>query len=621
MKKYLYLILLLIGTTVAPAQVQQEKDTAALYRKIEKISHKSKFTKWLHKAIFEPVEKQKARQNIRKKAFRNLKRYQGKIVRNISVTTLDPFGFSETDINKKPKNSGEKFGNAVHLKSKDFAIRNLLLVRRNKPLDTIRLKESERIIRAQRYISRVRITPIVIPNSKDSIDLDVRVVDSWSFIPQFSGSTSRSSIDIQERNFLGFGHNWRNRFVNRFSDGENAYFTTYSVPNIKNSFVQTTISYQNDLNNFYGKSINIERPFYSPLTKWAGGVYIDAQFRQDSIPDVTNDYELQNFKYHSEDFWLGHAFKIFEDDTEEEITTNLVVSGRYLNIGFNESPPTEFDPADFFSDERQYLVGIGITSRQFVEDKFLFNYGIVEDVAIGKIYGLTFGQQQKNDRMRAYAGFRLAHGDYYRIGFLCANFEGGSFFRRGSMEQSALTLTVNYFTPLISLGDWSLRQFFKPQFILGFNRVDSYGDRLTLNENSLFLGNYGAGVVSPNPSGIAGFNAPLVGTSKFIVSFQTQSYSPWQLIGFRLNPFFSYSGGLLGNGISNMINSKLYSKIGAGIIISNDYLVFSSFQISFAYYSNLPNGAANPFQTNSFETTDLRLENFDFGKPRTIIYK
>jgi hypothetical protein len=603
------------------AQVKQEKDTAALYRKIETYSKRSKFSKWLHKSIFQPIENENPRDFVKKKAPRNLSRYQGKIIRNINITSLDPFGYSETNTKKKPKNFGEKAGNAVHIKTKDFVIKNLLLVRKNEALDTFDLKESERIIRSQRFIGRVRITPIALESTKDSIDLDVRVVDSWSIIPQFSGNTTRTTIDVQERNFLGFGHDWRNRVTYRFTDNENAYQTRYTIPNFKNTFIRTSIFYQNDLNDFYSKGVNIERPFYSPLTRWAGGIYFDQQFRQDSIPDAANNFELQNFKYHSEDLWLGRAFKILDGNSEDAITTNLIVSARYLNVGFQESPNETYDPADFFSDEKLFLASVGIASRQFAEDKYLFNYGVVEDVAVGKVFGFTFGQRRKNFRSRTYLGFRAAYGDYFNLGYLGANFEGGSFFKEFNSEQTALTLTINYFSPLILLGDWSIRQFIKPQIIMGFERSNSYGDKVTLNQSSMFLGNYGAGEVGPNPAGLSGFNAPLVGTHKFVLSFQTQSYSPWQLLGFRFNPFFNYSGGVLGNSFSGMLNNKLYSKIGAGLIISNDYLVFSSFQISFAYYANVPPGTVNQFQTNSFQTTDLRLEDFDFGKPRTIIYK
>jgi hypothetical protein len=69
-------------------------------------------------------------------------------------------------------------------------------------------------------------------------------------------------------------------YTHRSSDGKSANNLAYTVPNIRNTFVRTVFKYQNDLEDYYSKSIAVERPFYSPLAKWAGGIYLDQQFRK-----------------------------------------------------------------------------------------------------------------------------------------------------------------------------------------------------------------------------------------------------------------------------------------------------------------------------------------------------
>ena len=78
--------------------------------------------------------------------------------------------------------------------------------KKNSKCDSLLLKESERLIRSQRYVREVIITPVAIENSNDSIDVKVRVLDSWTLIPTGSLSSSESSIKLTERNILGFGH-------------------------------------------------------------------------------------------------------------------------------------------------------------------------------------------------------------------------------------------------------------------------------------------------------------------------------------------------------------------------------------------------------------------------------
>ena len=78
---------------------------------------------------------------------------------------------------------------------------------------------------------------------------------------------------------------------------------------------------------------------------------------------------------------------------------------------------------------------------------------------------------------------------------------------------------------------------------------------------------------------------------------------------------------MLGNENIGLTKSRLFSSIGIGVMINNDYLVFNSFQFSVSFYPNIPGQGNNIFKTNSFGTSDFGLQDFDFGKPRTVIYK
>lgn len=600
---------------------QKTQDTVKVYKKIEDFSKKSKLTKTLHKFIFEPTDVKNSNPIRRKAKPKQYRKFEGKIIRNINIETLDPFGYSVSDTTQKPDNWGEKVGNIIHIKSKKFAIQNILLFKKNQPLDTVIVRETERLIRNERFVRRVEITGSFVKNSKDSVDVTIRVLDTWSLIPKGSISSSRMNIELNERNFLGSGHEFSNKLTQRFEDGKAGYRMRYVVPNIMNTFVKTTILYDYDLDDNYQKSINIERTFISPFTKWAGGIYLEEQFSRDSLPDQNLKYDMQNFKYNSQDFWAGRSFKIFEGNTELDRTSNLIVAGRFLNINFKERPTAQYDSINYYSNETFVMGNIGIASRQFVEDSYIFNYGIIEDVPVGRIFGITVGNQHKNFEDRFYLGARASFGNYFKWGYLSTNFEYGTFFKDSNTEQNAFTFQANYFTNLIDLGEnWKLRQFIKPQITIGNNRKPINDDYVSLNENTGFQGYYGAGTRSTNYAGISGFNSPLYGTKKFLLSTQTQFYSPWNLGGFRINPYVVCTSGIIADQTKNILKSKLYSSIGIGVIISNDYLVFNSFQFSIAYYPNIPNEGYHLFKTNSFHSDDFGMQNFDFGKPRQIIY-
>lgn len=584
-------------------EIAPKKDSSKVYKDIQLFSTKYKFTKFLHKLIFRPIE---SNRKIETKVIaQNYQAFEGKIIRRIQITTLDPFGFSETDSTKKPRNWAEKNGNSIHIKTKKLAIRNVLLIRENKPLDSLLVKESLRLIRAQSFINRVDITPRLVAKDGDSIDIAIRVLDTWSLIPRFSMSNSNTNLQLNERNFFGSGHTLNGQYQKRNLDQNNAYNLEYVVPNIKNTFIRTAVLYKEDLEDNFKKSISIDRPFFSPFAKWAGGVQISQQIRNDSLADANLLLSRQRFKFNTKDFWSGYAFRIMNNSTEEGRVTNLIVSARYLNLDYLERPNTSYDPVGFFSSERFFLSSIGISTRKFVQSKYVFRNGIIEDIPIGRIFGITGGYQLKNNNERLYLGAQASYGNYFKWGFLSFNFELGTFFNQSFTEQSALSFQVNYFTNLIDIGKWKVRQFIKPQITYGLKRQNSIGDQLNINEEL----------------GIQGFNNGIYGNKKMMLTFQTQTYSPWNVVGFRVNPYLNYTISMLGNEQNRWIETKVFSKIGLGFIITNDYLVFSSFQISFSYFPTIPGNGNNVFKTNALETSDFGFQNFELDKPRTVIYK
>lgn len=629
MALYYRLLILLAFFAIAPlhaqdslvkkteAAKQQEPDSVKVrndqrYKKLENYSKRRGFTRFLHKLIFRPVREKEGSKNRKKTAKAapelqvNYKKYQGKIVRDIVIETLDPFGYSVNDTTQKPNTWIHKTGNSLHIKTKAFAIRNLLLFSKNDPLDSLLVLDSERLIRSQRYVRRVSIRPLDVAASRDSVDLYIRVLDSWSLIPNGSASSSGTSISLTERNFFGLGHQFENDFDKRFNTGETSYLARYTMPNILNSYINGTVTYQiweatNSL-----KSVGAERKFFSAYTRWAGGAYYESRYERDTLPNAQQQWNWQNFKSQSQDFWGGYAWRIYKGNTEEDRTTRLVTTARYYRRIYSETPTFEYDSIGFYSNEHFYLASVGLTSRKFVQDKFLFNYDIVEDIPIGKVYSVTAGVQHKNYQNRLYLGARYAFGNYYKWGYLSTNIQVGSFFYGDLTQQTILRAEGLYFTNIKYFGEWRYRLFANPVVVMGDNRMPIYTDQLNLN-----------GV-----TGIPGFNSrTLVGTKKAVLNLQAQTYSPWNVMGFRVNPFVNFTAGVIGNEQNKLYDSRLYTKFGLGVLLYNDYLVFNSFQLSVAFYPSVPDRGSNLFMTNTIQNNDFLLPDFQVSKPDVVPYE
>jgi hypothetical protein len=163
---------------------------------------------------------------------------------------------------------------------------------------------------------------------------------------------------------------------------------------------------------------------------------------------------------------------------------------------------------------------------------------------------------------------------------------------------------MNYFSGLFTIGNWKFRQFVKPELTIGINRA-TY-ERLNLNDGY----------------GLNGFNSDVLsGTRRFLLVLQTQSYAPWNLLGFRFGPYLNVSFGMLGNEASGFSHSRLYPQLGMGVLIRNDYLIIRYFQLSFAFYPSIPGKGDNVFKANPFRSTDFGFQDFIIGKPEIVDFR
>jgi hypothetical protein len=609
-KKFIILLIVLVFfCAFALAQeTAVKKDSTQLYKNIETYSKRNKFNTFLYQLIFKPIAII-SKKEVKKKVYKKLiqkpySTFQGKIIRKIDIVTLDPFGYSASDTTVPPQNRLVKAGNNLHIKTQTIAIRNLLLIRENEPFNSFFVKESERLIRTQKFVHDVYFYVASARPKSDSVDIFIRELDNWSIDGEVDISTSHMKIGLSDKNFLGTGDEFQNVFSRNISTGISAFRTNYFIPNIKTTYINSNLHYEVDGYGNIRRSLAFDRPFYSPYAKWAGGISFATQVKRDSLAGKNPLYVPLNLKFKTQDFWAGKAIHLFEGSTEDEQATNLILSVRYLRIRYLQKPTDINDPLQIYSNEDFYMGGIGISTRKYVQDKFIFKYGTVEDVPVGRVLELNGGYQLKNNSWRPYLGMRFSFGNYNEWGYMGSNFEYGTFFHASHTEQGVITFSVNYFTGLFEIGNWKFRQFVKPQVTIGLNRFPY--DSLTLNDGR----------------GIDGFNSiGFSGTNRLLFMLQTQSYAPWNLIGFHFGPFLVCSLGMLGDAISGFKNRKLYSQLGLGVLIKNENLVFNTFQISISFYPIIPGTGQNIFKMNSFSTTDFGFRDFEIGEPAPVMYR
>jgi len=595
---------------------------------IEKISQKPKLNKNLHRLFIKPNTKPtvQAKKNTKKEKG-IISKAKEKIVRNIYITTFDPFGYSLMDTTVNPNGFLIKAINELHVQTRRKVIKDLLLFKKNEPFDSLLFTESERLIRAQKYIQDVVMSTLPISPKADSVDVYIKVSDVWSIWPSLSLSSSNLEMGLTESNFIGLGNSLHigTRMISNF----NGHVTQigYLIPNFQNTHITANFQYcfsgNKDLiknpqfaspvyspissnlqyltlgDTYLVKSFELSRTFYSPVAKWAGGIFVgqlitsQSYVQEDSLRNLSTKTNIQ-------DYWGARSWQVLKGNSLSARTTNFIVSGRILRTRYPDRV-SDANAVNVFKNENIYFAGMGITSRKYIKDRYIFNYGKVEDIPVGQAFGLTLGKsvQQTN---HFYLGLKASLGNYYRFGYLSSTFEYGTLMGAEGWQQQVITGRINYYTNLFSIGYWKIRQFIRPTFIAGFNRLPT--DNLSLNDV------------------IIGFEElKYPATRVMALTLQTQSYAPWELYGFRFGPYIFSSLGMLGNSTSGISNKHLYSVLGFGVLIKNNYLLLNTFQISMTFYSFLPGSGNNILNLNVYKTSDYGFDDFEISKPKIVDYR
>lgn len=605
-----------------------EKDSIC-YNENEQLSEKSKLTRFIHRLIFNFIANRPIQEDKKdiEKTLKPINKNEGKIVRNIYITTLNPFGYSILDTSVNPEGFISKVGNQLHVKTRRKVISDLLLFKINEPFDSLRVKESERLIRSQNYIQDVISYTLASSPKADSLDVYIRVSDTWSILPSLSVSTSNLELGLTDDNFIGLGNSFHvDTKLNTAINGS-AVKIGYLIPNYKDSHITGNVEYyfpgNNDLiknqefrkpvyspvssnldylnlsNRYLVKSLELSRIFYSPLAKWAGGIFIGQLITNQNYIQADSVRYLSS-KTNIQDYWGARSWQLYKGNSLSAQTTNLIVSGRILKTRYPDRNP-QAEAVDVFNNENIYFAGLGFTSRRYIQDRYIFNYGKVEDIPVGWAFGLTLGISVQHTN-RYYLGLKAAWGNYYRFGYLSSNFEYGTLIGAEGWQQQVIKGRINYYTNLFSLGYWKLRQFIRPTVIFGINRLST--NNITLNDVM---------------DGFEDLKYPA--TRLMALTLQTQSYSPLELYGFRFGPYIFSSFGMLGNSSLNFTNTRLYTVLGLGVLIKNNYLMINTFQVSMTFYPYLPGRGTNILNLNAYKTSDYGFEDFEISKLKVVDYR
>ena len=521
---------------------------------------------------------------------------EGRIITGIRIVRLKPFGTSVTDSAMYHVNWLGKAGNAIHVGTREFIIRNALLFREGDVINSNDLAYSERYLRSMKYVNDARVT--AISGSDGEAEVIVVVQDIMPYSASFGTNFStRGNFAIINHNIIGTGIEMRaGAFIDSDKDRLMGYEAMLRVQNIWRSFVSFRADYlDRHENQRYG--FTLQREFYAPTTRYAGHLILYNAQTPVRYCDPDGKYQTTTpitVRYNHLDVWLGRSFRIARNPFEKH-GRNITMSLGAQKIYFIDKPERSEEQYYRFQNRTTCLASLTYSQQAFYKANLIYNFGRTEDIPYGFLASIVGGKEINEKYNRPYLGANFSSGYFIpKLGYLSGAVSYGTFFRNGT-DQGVIDAEMNYYTNLYVLGEFRLRT-----FINGHYTRQLYH---RLNDQLVIDGEYG----------IPGFrNDSVLGRHRFNLSAEQDVFIPRDFYGFRFVVYaFAYLSWLGGYDRPVML-STLYTSFGLGIRIRNNRLVFNTLQIQFAYFPNIPENSKFRHIQFSSETV---LQARDF-KPR-----
>ena len=277
--------------------------------------------------------------------------------------------------------------NGLHIATGLNTIAQQLLFREGDSYNPRILDETERLLRAQRYLSDATITPVRYNADDNTVDVRVRVHDVWTLSPGFSfgrkGGENSTSLKFEDTNFLGLG---KQLAAARVSDVDRTSWRIgYADPNVFGSWWRLSTAYA-DASDGGEQSLAIERPFYALDARWSANA--SARDATSTIARYSEGLRIGAFEMHERRLAFGGG-------TSKGLRDGW--ARRFL-AGF-ESQVREFSGSAELAggaapDDRTCnypWVGFELIEDQYISTRNLDQIGRTEDLQLGRSARATMG--------------------------------------------------------------------------------------------------------------------------------------------------------------------------------------------------------------------------------------
>ena len=574
------------------------------YTKIKDFAYKAKWTKELYKMVF--VNPHRGYLNVMRtqNSEERFKAYSGKVIHDISIVVLPPYGTSVYDTAYFEEDMGwlKNLANKTHMKTAEKVIRRQLTIKPGMLLVPFELVQNEILLRRLDYIDDANMIVTEDPDNPAQVNVTLICKDqlSWGATVE-SNFLNSFDIGLENKNFMKLGHVLNYEFSYRGTkDKKWGNELEYKVNSLWGTHINIRGYYRND---YREKEVfvDVERQFLTNRMKWAGGVGVGRVFYSDDLPDRNVNRLEELFNYHYQDVWLGKSFLL---PYRYSYNQNMFLTGRFFTTLFNNRPLVTDDTNHLYYNRRDYFAAFTYIKMKYYKANLIYDFGRTEDIPTGLMLSLTTGYEKSEfDNYGYIAGeCHYSHFNKYDERYYALEAALGSYVNEDGFTRGTLKLGASHISNLCSWGSFKFRFYNDVHYVKGIRRYP--GDFLYMEDRN-----------------IRGFSSDtLRGNQKLSSSLATTFFLPYIKKGFRVSISSFCDFGVIAADNKKLVHSKTYWGFGVGVNLRNDNVVIKNISFRFAVYPTIPEDGRS-FQAILSSGNRGSFYDYHVTKPQVIQYE
>ncbi|MEZ5450518.1 MAG: hypothetical protein R3E89_16610 [Thiolinea sp.] len=278
--------------------------------------------------------------------------------------------------------------NRLHINTRADIIERHLLFRAGDRFDADRMAESERLLRAQKYIKEAKITPQQLCGNQ--VNIRVHTTDNWTLTPGLSigrsGGNNSSSLEVEEHNLLGFGKSLSLSYQHDSERNQTRF--GYFDPHFLGSHRELRLATQNNTDG-QGYELGLRQPFYAFDSRTAWGFEASVLKQEQSFYQQGEVVSKTGEDRHS-----GKVFYGWSAGRQEDAAQRYLIGWQYERKAWFPTDTTPHAPPALV--QSYPWIGYEYVQDDYTVRENFRTMGKTEDIALGHRLAASAGVLHKS---------------------------------------------------------------------------------------------------------------------------------------------------------------------------------------------------------------------------------